>query len=54
MHTIIDRGGIFPHERHGGVAVNEGEKGTPLSMITKTQYEILWSINNQRGHQKFK
>jgi hypothetical protein len=23
----------------GGVAVNEGEKGTPLSMITKTQYK---------------
>ena len=36
----------------GGVVVNEGEKGTPLSMITKTQHEILWSANSQREYQK--
>jgi len=26
----------------GGVEVNEGEKGTPLSMIIKAQHENLW------------
>jgi hypothetical protein len=34
----------------GGVAVNEGEKGTPLSMIIKTQHENISSNNNQRAY----
>jgi hypothetical protein len=38
----------------GGVAVNEGEKVTPISMITKAQHEILWSTNSQRAYQKVK
>jgi hypothetical protein len=36
----------------GWVAVKEGAKGTPLSLITKTQNKILWSTNNQRAYQK--
>jgi hypothetical protein len=40
----------------GEVAVNEGAKGTPLSMIMKlkAQYKILRSTNNQRAHQNKK
>jgi hypothetical protein len=35
----------------GWVAVNEGAKGTPLSMIMKTQYRLLRPTSNQRAHQ---
>jgi hypothetical protein len=38
----------------GGVTINEGEKGNPLSMIIKTQHINLWSTNNQRAYQKVK
>jgi hypothetical protein len=35
----------------GEVELNEGAQGTPLSMITKTQYRPLRSTNNQRAQQ---
>jgi len=38
----------------GGVVVNEGAKGTPLSMIMKTQYRLLRPTSNQRAYQKVK
>jgi hypothetical protein len=40
LHTIMKSGWIFPHEMSehcGGIVLNEGAKGTPLSMIMKTQ-----------------
>jgi hypothetical protein len=36
----------------GWVEVNEGSKGTSLSMIMKTQYKLLGPTSNQRAHQK--
>jgi hypothetical protein len=51
----MQSGRIYPHEmsgHHGGVVVNEGEKGTPLSMITENQHEILRPTSNQRALQK--
>jgi hypothetical protein len=36
----------------GEVAVNEGAKGTPLSMIKITQYKFLRPTSKQRAHQK--
>jgi hypothetical protein len=37
---------------HGGVVVKEGENGTPLFMIMKTQYIILRSTSSQSSLQK--
>jgi hypothetical protein len=58
LHTIMKSERIHPHvmsEHHGGgegVVVNEGTKGTPLSMIMKTQYKLLKPTSNQIPHQK--
>jgi hypothetical protein len=55
LHTIMKSERICPHvmsEHHGGVVVNEGAEGTPLSMIMKTQYKLLKPTSNQRPHQK--
>jgi hypothetical protein len=51
----MKRGHILLHEmseNHRGVAVNEGAKGTPLSMIVRTQYKILRPISNKKEHKK--
>jgi hypothetical protein len=55
LHTIMKNRQIDPHrmsEHHGGVAANEEAKGTPLSMINKTQQKLMRPTSNQRAHQK--